>query len=81
MTLFDGSFHVIYNLSGEPTMTPQAGDIVVTSEKLSQAVRSVFVQTEDDVDSGDMNRITGLTSYDGSSTFIWIQEYVFFSFN
>ncbi|KAG6898898.1 hypothetical protein C0993_003000 [Termitomyces sp. T159_Od127] len=74
LTLFDGSFHVIYNLSSEPTMIPQSDDIVVTSENLSQAVRSVFVQTENDVDFGDMNRITGLTSYDGSATFIWIQE-------
>ncbi|KAG5724095.1 Profilin-2, partial [Termitomyces sp. T112] len=74
LTLFDGSFHVIYNLSGEPTMTPPMNDTLVTSEKLSQAVRSVFVQTENDVDSCDMNRVTGLTSYDGSSTFIWVQE-------
>ncbi|KAG6878555.1 hypothetical protein C0992_007917 [Termitomyces sp. T32_za158] len=74
LTLFDGSFHVIYNLSGEPTVNPQANDIVVTSEKLSQAARSVFVQTENNVDFGDMNRITGLTSYDGSATFIWMQE-------
>ncbi|KAG6888595.1 hypothetical protein C0995_007114 [Termitomyces sp. Mi166 len=74
LTLFDGSFHIVYNLSGEPTMTPPTDDNAVISEKLSQTVRSVFAQTENDVDSGDMNRITGLTSYDGSATFIWIQE-------
>ncbi|KAG6864726.1 hypothetical protein C0991_007644 [Blastosporella zonata] len=74
LTLFDGSFHVVYNVSGEPTMTPPTEDTLVTSEKLSRTVRSVFARSEQDVDYGDMNRITGLTSYDGSSTFIWIQE-------
>ncbi|KAG6909755.1 hypothetical protein DXG01_015471 [Tephrocybe rancida] len=74
LTLFDGSFHVVYDISGEPTMTPPTDDTLVSSESLSQAVRSVFVQSEQDVDTGDMNRITGLASYDSSSTFIWIQE-------
>ncbi|KAG6827225.1 hypothetical protein H0H92_012724 [Tricholoma furcatifolium] len=74
LTLFDGSFHVVYNLLGEPTMTPPAGDNLATTEALSRAARSVFVQSEQEVDFGDMNRITGLTSYDGYSTFIWLQE-------
>ncbi|KAG6844758.1 hypothetical protein H0H87_003981 [Tephrocybe sp. NHM501043] len=55
-------------------MTPPTVDTLVTSEKLSRAVRSVFVRSEHDVDFKDMNRITGLASYDGSSTFIWIQD-------
>ncbi|KAG6824460.1 hypothetical protein H0H93_002012, partial [Arthromyces matolae] len=73
LTLFDGSFHIIYNFSSEPSLTPPSSDDLVTSESLSRAVRAVFSQAEDDVDFDVMNRITGFTSYDGFGTFIWVQ--------
>ncbi|KAG5645399.1 hypothetical protein DXG03_006352 [Asterophora parasitica] len=79
LTLFDGSFHVFHNLSSEPSTTPRSTPGFkepVTSENLSNASRSIFIQSEEGVEFSDMNRITGLTSYDGSSTFIWIQECV-----
>ncbi|GLB40900.1 putative transcription factor IIIC subunit delta N-term [Lyophyllum shimeji] len=74
LTLYDGSFHVFHNLSTEPSIISATGDGAVTSESLSKAVRSVFIQSELNVDFSTMNRITGLASYDGSATFIWIQE-------
>ncbi|RDB16625.1 hypothetical protein Hypma_002848 [Hypsizygus marmoreus] len=74
LTLFDGSFHVLHNFSVEPTMSPTANETPVTGKRLSRAIRSAFVQSERDVDFTDVNRITGITSYDGSAAFIWIQE-------
>ncbi|KAF8066594.1 transcription factor IIIC subunit delta N-term-domain-containing protein [Lyophyllum atratum] len=74
LTLFDGSLHAFHSLSGEPSMTPKTTEDPVTSQSLSKAVRSVFVRSEQTVDFSVMNRITGLASYDGSATFIWIQE-------
>jgi general transcription factor 3C protein 4 len=75
--LFDGSFHVIHNFSREPSFVPAAGAEFLTSERLSMTIRSAFNQAEHNVQYDDVNRITGLESYDGSATFFWIQEWVF----
>lgn len=74
VTLFDGSFHVLHRLSTDPSLSPGSSEDLVISERISQAVRSVFVRSEQNVDFGAMNRITGLASYDGCATFIWLQE-------
>ena len=74
LTLFDGSFHVIHNFSWEPSFVPAAGAEFLTSERLSITIRSAFRQAEQNVRYDDVNRITGLESYDGSATFFWIQE-------
>lgn len=74
VTLFDGSFHVVHNISNDPSMTPGNPEVPVTSERLSMVVRSTFVQSEQHAEFSDVNRITGLMSYDGSATLFWIQE-------
>jgi hypothetical protein len=71
VTLADGSFHVVQNLSSSPSWSEDA----ITSQQLSKTARSVFVEIQDgNVDSTDMNRITGATSFDGAFNLVWTQE-------
>ncbi|KAF9465990.1 putative zinc-finger of transcription factor IIIC complex-domain-containing protein [Collybia nuda] len=75
LTLVDGSFYVIHDLSTEPSLVPSTMDDPITSEKLSMTIRSAFVQSEQgEVEYSDVNRITGVTSYDSSASFIWLHE-------
>lgn len=88
LSLFDGSFHVIYNISTEPTLKADASntDASFSSERLSAISRSVFVQCEGEalgalVDDSKMknvvNRIGGMTPYSSESPIItWIHESV-----
>jgi len=75
LALFDGSFYVVHKFSLEPSLVPAAADESLTSERLSMTIRSTFTRTEQVVEYDDVNRITGLESYDGSATFCWIQEW------
>ncbi|EKM83014.1 hypothetical protein AGABI1DRAFT_118415 [Agaricus bisporus var. burnettii JB137-S8] len=71
VTLADGSFHVVQNFSSFPSWSED----VITSLQLSKVARSVFVEIQDgNVDSVDMNRITGATSFDGAFNLVWTQE-------
>jgi hypothetical protein len=72
LALFDGSFHVAHNFSREPSFVPAAGAKFLSSERLSTTIKSAFSQVEHNVRYDDVNRITGLESYDGSATFFWI---------
>lgn len=75
ISLFDGSFHVVHNISHEPSWSPQL-NASFTSESLSQVSRSVFIRAERRaMGNADMNRISGMVSYDGSATVIWLHEY------
>ncbi|KAJ6498553.1 putative zinc-finger of transcription factor IIIC complex-domain-containing protein [Mycena vitilis] len=73
--LFDGSFHIIHNVSVDPSWTPSNPDDDITTQKLSIAARSLFTRVESGtVDSELENRISGMASYDGSATVTWIHE-------
>ncbi|TFK20065.1 hypothetical protein FA15DRAFT_759627 [Coprinopsis marcescibilis] len=77
VTLFDGTFHSIHNVSKAPKLLNACADdtSVVTSDKLSKASRDIFVRTElEKDDKKTMNRINGLVSYDGGATFLWAQD-------
>ncbi|KIJ96924.1 hypothetical protein K443DRAFT_133983 [Laccaria amethystina LaAM-08-1] len=75
LTLSDGSFHTIHNLSKDPSWISQKEDDQITSDILSKMSRSVFVKAEQGaVDRNDMNRITGAISYDDHATFLWAYE-------
>ena len=75
LTLSDGSFHTIHNLSKDPSWTSQKEDDQIASNNLSKTSRSVFVKAEQGaVDRNDMNRITGAISYDDHATFLWAYE-------
>lgn len=73
LSLFDGTLHVIHNVSLEPTMVPEENEL--TSEKMSSLARATFTQTEGGaVTKADMNRISGIVSYDGLSALGWVHE-------
>ena len=82
ITLFDGSFHVIRDLSRDPQWTSisdiQSHDDEVdygtlTSENLSKVSRTLFVKAEKgNVDRRDMVRINGVAPYDDVSCFLWM---------
>ncbi|KAI0331648.1 hypothetical protein GY45DRAFT_1369805 [Cubamyces sp. BRFM 1775] len=74
VSLSDGSFHVVHRLSVDPTLDPPPSE-AVSSDALSAASRAVFVHTEPEkVSLKDVDRISGMTSYDDSSTFMWTYE-------
>ncbi|OBZ74221.1 hypothetical protein A0H81_05958 [Grifola frondosa] len=75
VSLSDGSFHVVHNLSVEPSMDPPPAATGFTSGGLSAASRSVYLKTESEQPQfKDVNCINGMMSYDGGSMFVWIYE-------
>ncbi|KAJ6551185.1 putative zinc-finger of transcription factor IIIC complex-domain-containing protein [Mycena capillaripes] len=73
--LFDGSFHIIHNVSRDPSWTPSKPDDTISTQKLSVAARSLFSRVEPGpIDSELENRISGMVSYDGSATVTWVHE-------
>ncbi|KAI9451937.1 putative zinc-finger of transcription factor IIIC complex-domain-containing protein [Lactarius psammicola] len=78
LSLFDGSFHVIYNVSFSPTVTPPNGAAEqdnFTSSNLSSMSRKVFVQVEGGaVPHVEMNRISGMVSFAGFPIVCWTHE-------
>jgi general transcription factor 3C protein 4 len=74
--LSGGSFHVIQQLSLEPSWSA-ANVSTLTTENLSVASRSVFTRVEnEETQFTDVNRISGMLSYDGSATLLWLHEFV-----
>lgn len=78
LSLFDGSFHVIYNVSSSPTVTPPieaTEQDKLTSSNLSSMSRKVFVEVEGGaVPHVEMNRISGLVSFAGFPIVCWTHE-------
>ncbi|ETW79260.1 hypothetical protein HETIRDRAFT_478665 [Heterobasidion irregulare TC 32-1] len=76
LSLFDGSFHVIYEVSSEPTLeTPVSGmGPDLSSWALSSSARAVFLQSEKQATEDDMGRMSGMISYDEASTVAWVHE-------
>ena len=75
ITLADGSFHVIQQLSTNPSLSPGASADNLTSSAVSKAARTVFSKVEEEeVTRSDVNAIHGLTSYDGDAFYTWIHE-------
>ncbi|KAJ8588488.1 hypothetical protein M405DRAFT_740181 [Rhizopogon salebrosus TDB-379] len=77
LALFDGSFHVIHNLSVKPSWNPSVANDTLTSAELSRASRELFAKvTPAGISRMDVNRIGGMVSYDSQSTLVWIYERV-----
>jgi len=71
VTLTDGSFHVVQNISSDPSWSNGR----INSQQTSKAVRSAFVESQHgNVNLVDMNKIIGVSLFDNSSTVIWAQE-------
>jgi hypothetical protein len=76
VSLYDGTFHAVYGLSAEPTLTPPS-HAHPTSSSLSAMARAVFVRSEDrQVRKAEMCAVYGMQSYNGAQTFVWVHECV-----
>ncbi|PIL25172.1 hypothetical protein GSI_13061 [Ganoderma sinense ZZ0214-1] len=74
LSLSDGSFHVIHNLSANPSLDPPLSE-VISSQTLSAVSRAFFSRAEPEkVTLKDVDRINGMTTYDGRATFVWTYE-------
>ncbi|OCH96338.1 hypothetical protein OBBRIDRAFT_787420 [Obba rivulosa] len=75
VSLSDGSFHVLRQLSTDPQRDNQHTGDGLTGPQLSAASRSVFRQVEPEtVQTKDVQSIYGMSSYDGQGTYVWIHE-------
>ena len=78
LSLFDGSFHIIYSISSSPTVTPPTEATEqdrLTSINLSSMSRKVFMQVEGGaLPHVEMNRISGMVSFAGFPIVCWAHE-------
>ncbi len=75
VTLFDGSVHVIYDITVSPSWTSSNPDNSFSTTNLSRAVRAAFVRCENQgIMDIDDNRISGAVSYDMLGNVAWIHE-------
>ncbi|KAF4568389.1 hypothetical protein EYR36_010400 [Pleurotus pulmonarius] len=74
ISLFDGSIHVIHNITRGPTWDPPSNDNTnLTTEHISKLVRSIFEAHEPNSTFEDVGRIGGMSCYD-SSAVVWVHE-------
>lgn len=79
LSLFDGTFHAIHGLTIDPSYFPPNTSSTLTSQNLSATARLIFSRAEmRDTPKTDINRISGMMSYDGLSTVVWAHEYATF---
>jgi general transcription factor 3C polypeptide 4 len=78
LSLFDGSFHVIYDISSSPTVGPSIGSTEqsgFSSSDLSSVSRKIFIQIEGGaIPQEEMNRINGMVSFGGFPIICWTYE-------
>ena len=89
VTLFDGSFHIVYDVSTFPKLAEDMemmdlGEGTFTgpsSELASRAARQAFMKAEGgSLQHADVNRTSATTSFDDLGTICWVHEYVFVPF-
>ncbi|KAH9962694.1 putative zinc-finger of transcription factor IIIC complex-domain-containing protein [Russula dissimulans] len=78
LSLIDGSFHVIYDISSGPSATPRLDSNKkpsLSSSDLSSLSRKVFIQVEGSaISHAEMNRIYGMVSFGGFPMISWAHE-------
>jgi len=78
MSLIDGSFHVIYDISSAPTTEPPVGltkQPSFSSSDLSSISRRIFIQVEGGpMSHAEINRINGMVSFGGFPIVSWAHE-------
>ncbi|KAH9987160.1 transcription factor IIIC subunit delta N-term-domain-containing protein [Russula compacta] len=78
VSLIDGSFHVIYDISSAPCAEPPVGltkQPSFSSSDLSSVSRRVFLQVEGGtIPHAEMNRINGMVSFGGFPIVCWAHE-------
>ena len=74
VSLFDGSIHMIHCVSSSPSLdTFHQG---LSSENLTDRVRTVFTHAEGKASFADANRTSCVLDYDGTGAIAWLHEYV-----
>ncbi|KZV69295.1 hypothetical protein PENSPDRAFT_633282 [Peniophora sp. CONT] len=74
LSLQDGSFHAVYQMTTEPTLVSPEPTLP-TSSAMSSLSRTIFGRCEEKpVKKTDLSVVDGMTSFNGSSTFIWTCE-------
>lgn len=77
ISLADGSYHAVENVSTEPVLSADASEIGLFSGALSTQARADFVKVEEEpMHKLDVNAIHGMSSYDNESFYLWIHECV-----
>ncbi|KAI0693750.1 transcription factor IIIC subunit delta N-term-domain-containing protein [Cytidiella melzeri] len=78
VTLSDGSFHVVKNVSSEPLLVSdnsEGDENKISSKSLSTVARQHFVRIEgEETRKLDVNSTHGMASADNGSTFLWVHE-------
>jgi general transcription factor 3C polypeptide 4 len=78
ISLTDGSFHVIYDISSSPTVELRQDSTKLprfSSSDLSSTSRRVFIQVEGGaITHAEMNRINGMVSFAGFPIVSWAHE-------
>jgi general transcription factor 3C protein 4 len=78
MSLIDGSFHVIHDISSAPTTRLLASSTKqpsLSSSDLSLIARGVFIQVEGSaISHAEMNRINGMVPFGGFPILSWAHE-------
>ena len=77
ISLYDGSFHVIAGLSSDPSYVTTNSLLGISTESISRTARTLFTRAEArQTQKADMNCMSGMMSYDESSTVVWAHECV-----
>ena len=75
ISLADGSFHLVFHLSTGPVLGNPDSQEDFVSGSLTAHARLAFARLEEGgVGRVDVNRIDGMVSYDGGSTYVWMHE-------
>jgi hypothetical protein len=78
LSLFDGTLHVLHDISSSPTVGPSmrsAGQSGFSSSDLSSISRKIFIQLEGGaIPQEEMNRINGMASFGGFPIVCWAHE-------
>ena len=75
LSLADGSFHVVSNISRDPSLISATAEIGLTSAAVSATARANFVKVEEEpMKKLDVNTIHGMSPYDGDSFYLWVHE-------
>ncbi|KAF7421080.1 hypothetical protein PC9H_011600 [Pleurotus ostreatus] len=74
ISLFDGSAHIVHNITGGPSWDPPAEDCTsLATGHTSKLVRSIFEAYEPNSTFEDVGRICGMCCYDSSAA-VWVHE-------
>lgn len=82
LSAYDGSFHLITDiltapsLNGPTSRSPPSGLLCAAVRKISDRTERVDEKNATKVRATDVNRISGMISFDGGASAVWLYELV-----